>query len=68
MLIPSYVIQLIYQNQNVTELDINWLLGKKQANTDIWKLSPQSHISLYLIFFDKKHTKPPRQISMAGTL
>ena len=27
ILIPSYIIQVIYQNQNVTILNINWLFG-----------------------------------------
>ena len=31
-----------------------WL---KQANIDIWKFSPQNHISFYKVFFDKKHSK-----------
>ena len=33
-----------------------WL---KQAKIDIWKFSPQNHISFYKVFFDKKHSKPP---------
>ena len=28
ILIPSYVIQVIEQNQNVTKLNINWLFGQ----------------------------------------
>ena len=33
-----------------------WL---KQVKIDIWKFSPQNHISFYKVFFDKKHSKPP---------
>ena len=28
-----------------------------QVETDIWKFSPQSHILLYKVFFEKKHCK-----------
>ena len=31
------------------------------------KLSPQSHILFYKVFFDKEDCKPPKQISVAGT-
>ena len=27
ILIPSYIIQVIHQNQNVRKLNINWLFG-----------------------------------------
>ena len=42
-----------------------WL---EQAKIGIWKLSPQRHISFYSVFFDRKYTKAPRQISVAGSL
>ena len=47
MLIPSYVIQLIYQNQNVTELDINWLLGKNRPilTFENWALKAIFHFT-----------------------
>ena len=32
------------------------------------KLSPQNHIFYLKAFFNKKHSKRPRQISMAGNL
>ena len=34
--------------------------------TDIWKLSPQNHISFYKVFFDKKHSKPPGKYLCQG--
>ena len=33
-----------------------WL---KQTKIDIWRLSPQNHISFYKVFFDKKYSKFP---------
>ena len=33
--------------------------SQKQAKIDIWKFSPQNHISFYKVFFDKKHSPPP---------
>ena len=36
------------------------LVWLKQAKIDIWKSSPQTYISFYKVFFEKKHSKAPQ--------
>ena len=58
ILIPIYVIQVIWQNQNITKLNIHWLLGYNRPRlTFEIGLSKPYFIFIFKSFFDKKDSK-----------
>ena len=67
ILIPSYIIRLIYQNQNVTKLNINWSFGWSRPRSTLEIEPSKPHFILKSLFW-QKHSKLPRQISVAGIL
>ena len=59
VLIPSYVIRVIYQKQNITKLNINWLVGEQTDQDQQLQLSIQSYILFWKVSFGKEQSKPP---------